>query len=225
MALTANLEFTSEVIDGDSFLGTYTDSTTYGGANPVRAGVAVYLTIEKIKADTTTDYDVDVNSYNPETATDFTFPIEVDGWYKAKFVIIPDYDNAASYVQYDVVYSSGVVYRATQATSGNPPPNNSFWEVISEPTSLVDNDGSSTESQNLVFQIKQDIIYPFAKTCYGDKTSEAAIDCCSTCERSEKILAYEYIGVLVDGMDVANQRGQYSRGEKISLKAQEFCDC
>lgn len=225
MALTVDLDYTAEAIDGEIYQGTYTDNTVYGGANPARADVAVYLTSEKIKADTTVDYEVTIDSYNPESATTFTFDIETDGWYKAKYVIIPDYDNGTAYVQYDAVYSGGVVYRALAGTTGNAPPNASFWEVISTPTSLIDNDGGATESANIAFQIKQDIIYPFSKTCYGDKTAEAALDCCSTCDRTEKVLDYEYIGVLVDGMDVANQRGLYSKGEKIALKALEFCDC
>jgi hypothetical protein len=221
MALTPTLALDSESIDGEEMLIVYDDVTSYGGANYDRNEVATYITTEKINADTTSAYDVDIIAYTPSSATTYSFNITEDGWYKSKFVIIPNYDNATAYVIYDAVYEAGAVYRALGSTTGNVPPNASYWEIISEPTSLVDNDGTATESANIAFELKSDIIYPFSKQAYGDATAEASLECCSTCDRPEKVLDYEYIGILVDGMDVKNQRSQYSSGEKIARKASE----
>lgn len=226
MALTVTLSYTSEVISEDIFAGQYTDQTTYGGLNPPRSSFANYISISKMNSDGTVDYAVDVETYDPETSSNYTFDIEKDGWYRTYYAVVPIYDNGESYEQYDVAYLGGVVYRALGSTTGNTPPNNSYWEVITDPATLVGNTGSVTESENLQYIIQQDIIYPFAKTCYGDLTEEA--DCNCNCDRSEKTLAYEQAGVFVDQLDVCNQRQKYIAGERIAREASAFCssqDC
>lgn len=100
------------------------------------------------------------------------------------------------------------------------PPNATFWEAITTPTSLIDNVGTATASANLNYQVYERVIYPFSKQGFGTLCSTAALDCCSDCERSEDVLAYEQLGVYVDGMNIADQRGQYLQGEKIARDAQ-----
>jgi hypothetical protein len=226
MALDVILSYTSESLSEEIYSGTYTDQTVYGGSNPVRSQFANYIGISKMNSDGTVDYAVEVDTYDPETASNYIFDIEKDGWYRVYYAVVPVYDNATSYNQYDVVYLSGVVYRALVTTVGNTPPNNSYWEVITDPAGLVGNVDSVTESGNLPYTIQQDIIYPFAKTCYGDLTEQA--DCNCNCDRSEKTLAYEQAGVFVDQLDVCNQRQKYPSGERIAVAAAEFCsdnDC
>jgi len=217
---TLNLTFTSETIDGDSFQGLLTDSTVY--TTPTRAQGAVYLTGQKMKSDNTEDYPLSITTYNPETVTTFTFDITKDGYNKFKFVYIQDYNPATSYAQYDVVYydSDNLVYRAIEPTLGNVPTDENFWEPIAIPTSLVDNVGTPSASANLSYQVYERIIYPFSKQGFGTLCSKAALDCCSDCERGEDVLAYEQLGVYVDGMNIADQRGQYLQGEKIARDAQ-----
>jgi hypothetical protein len=226
MALDVILSYTSESLSEEIYSGTYTDQTVYGGSNPVRSQFANYIGISKMNSDGTVDYAVEVDTYDPETASNYIIDIEKDGWYRVYYAVVPVYDNATSYNQYDVVYLSGVVYRALVTTVGNTPPNNSYWEVITDPAGLVGNVDSVTESGNLPYTIQQDIIYPFAKTCYGDLTEQA--DCNCNCDRSEKTLAYEQAGVFVDQLDVCNQRQKYPSGERIAVAAAEFCsdnDC
>lgn len=223
MALTIDLTFTSETIDGDVFEGLLTDETVYGtGGNPARAAGAVYLTGQKIKSDNTEDYALTIDSYDPELATTFTFEISKDGYNRFNFVFIPDYSGATAYVQYDAVYndSDNIVYRALGATTGNAPPNATYWEVISTPTDLIENVGTASASANIAYQVYERIIYPFSKQGFGTLCSNAALDCCSDCERGEDVLAYEQLGVYVDGMNIADQRGQYLQGEKIARDAQ-----
>jgi hypothetical protein len=226
MALDVILSYTSESLSEEIYSGVYSDLTVYGGSNPVRSQFANYIGISKMNSDGTVDYAVEVDTYDPETASNYIFDIEKDGWYRVYYAVVPVYDNATSYNQYDVVYLSGVVYRALVTTVGNTPPNNSYWEVITDPAGLVGNVDSVTESGNLPYTIQQDIIYPFAKTCYGDLTEQA--DCNCNCDRSEKTLAYEQAGVFVDQLDVCNQRQKYPSGERIAVAAAEFCsdnDC
>ena len=227
MALDVTISYTSESLSEEIYSGVYTDQTIYGtGGNPARSVFANYISISKMNSDGTVDYAVTVDTYNPETGSTYLFDIEKDGWYRVYYAVIPDYDDATSYSQYDVVYLGGVVYRALGTTVGNTPPNNSFWEVITDPASLVGNVDSVTESGNLQYAIQQDIIYPFAKTCYGDLTESA--DCNCNCDRSEKTLAYEQAGVFVYELDFCNQRQIYSLGEKIAVESAAFCsatDC
>lgn len=224
MALTVDLEFTSEAQNESLYLGTLTDATVYGGANPARADVAVYLTGEKIKADGTVDYDLTVDTYTPTSATTFTFDIEDDGWHKFKFAIIPDWNVATAYVTYDVVNDAGVVYQAIGATTGNQPPNASYWSVVTTPTDVIDSDGTAAESGNLQFQVLEQIIYPFSKVGFGNACEAAALECCSDCERGEDVKLYEIMGVFVDAMSICNQREKFAKGEKIALKSAELIE-
>jgi len=224
MALTIDLTFTSETIDGDVFEGLLTDETVYGGANPARAAGAVYLTGQKMKSDNTEDYALTITSYDPELATTFTFEISKDGYNKFGIVFIRDYSGGATYNQYEAIYNDteNKVYRSIFPTpfSGIASPNATYWEEITAPTSLIDNVGTSTASPNLEYQVYERIIYPFSKQGFGTLCSTAALECCSDCERSEDVLAYEQLGVYVDGMNIADQRGQYLQGEKIARDAQ-----
>lgn len=227
MALDVIVSFTNESISEEIFTGTYTDQTIYAtGGNPPRSSFANYISISKMNSNGSVDYEITPDSYNPETGSTYLFDIEKDGWYRVYYAVIPDYDNGVSYDQFDVVYLDSVVYRSLGSTVGNTPPNNSYWEVITNPAALVGNVDSVTESGNLQYSIQQDIIYPFTKTCYGDLTESA--DCNCNCDRSEKTLAYEQAGVFVDQLDVCNQRQKYILGEKISRESSSFCsanDC
>lgn len=228
MALTVDLGYTSEVQNGDNYLGTLTDETVYGtGGNPARAAVAVYISGEKVKQDGTVDYDVTVSygSGTDETdATTFTFDIEKDGRYKFKYAIIPDWDSGTAYSTYDVSYRAGVVYQAIQGTTNNQPPNATYWSVVTEPTALLDDVGTASEAGNLAYQEFNQIIYPFSKVGFGNASEEAALECCSDCERGEDVKLYELMGVLVDGMSICNQREKWQRGEKLARKSEEIIE-
>ena len=45
------------------------------------------------------------------------------------------YDNAQAYVTGDYVLSAGTLYKASQATTGNAPPNATYWDVVTTVTS------------------------------------------------------------------------------------------
>jgi hypothetical protein len=227
MALTVDLSVASEVVNGDAFTITLDDDTVYGGANPARVDVAVFISGEKIKQDGTADYDVTIDyagSTDETDATSFTFDIEDDGRYKIKYAIIPDYDNADAYVAYDVVYSSGIVYQAIQSTTGNAPPNATYWSIVSEPTALLDDVGTASESGNLAYQEFNQILYPFSKVAFGNAAEDAALECCSDCERGEDVKLYELLGVYIDGMSICNQREKWQKGERIARASQSLIE-
>lgn len=229
MALTLDVDFTAEERNGDIFLGTLTDGTTYGGANPARADGGLYVTGSKINADGSVDSAINFVTYSPtgvDAWTTVTFDIEKDGWHQFKIVFIRDFSASVDYTQYEAVLHGGVVYRATQAsgpgTSVQTPPNSSYWEVISDPTSLMDNDGTSTESPNLEFQLLQRVIYPNAKVAYGNAAEDAAIEGYGDSTRGEDVLTYEFIRLCVEAMNSLDQRGKQADGERVARRVEEF---
>lgn len=227
MALTLDLDFTAEAKNGDIFLGTISDATTYGGANPARADGGLFITGAKMNADGTEENDITFVSYSPSGAdawTSVTFDIEKDGWHQFKIVFIRDFNIATNYAQYEAVYHGGVVYRATQASVGQTPPNASYWEVVSDPTSLLDNDGTATESPNLEFQLLQRVIYPNAKVLFGNKAEDAAIEGYGDTTRGEDVLTYEFIRLCVEAMNSLDQRGKQADGERVARRVEEFAN-
>lgn len=221
MALSLSLTYTSETPSGDNFLSVFTDATTYGtGGNPARADGALYLTGEKINYDSSVYATISIASYNPESVTAFTATVTRDGWHKFKMIFVPNYSGATTYSLYDAVYYNSVVYRAIQNSfSGQLPTNTSYWEVISTPTSLVDNDGLANESANAAVLLYQIIIYPFAKTLFGDLAEDYAIKCCGTFKDVEEFTAYKEMGAITTALQASNTRSRYASGEKISRYA------
>lgn len=217
MALSPSLSYTSESVNDTIYSGVMTDATTYGSPNADRADVGVYITGNKLKQDGTIDFAVTITAFDPDTATTFTFDIPKDGHYQFTFVVADDW-SAGTYNANDLVfYSDGNFYQTPSSTSATP--GTAPWVVVTDPAALI---GASNEPANITYQIKGEIVYPFSKAAYGDATETAALDCCGDCERGEDVKTYEMLGVLIDGMNVANQRQKYSKGEKISRKAQEI---
>lgn len=230
MALTVSISYTSELAASPYYTATLTDGTVYGGSNPARNTYAVYLTGNKLKQDGTVDATLTITTYDPLAASTFSFTIYKDGWHEFKYVVIPFYAGGTTYNHYDLVYSSGVVYQYTNVTpsAGNVPPNATYWTVYGSPTAIVDAVGTATAAGNISgvtpvggWQLFDQIIYPYNKTTFGNATEAAALECCMDCERSEDVLNYEYLGVLVDGMNITNQRSKFSKGEKMARKADE----
>lgn len=227
MALTINLAYTNEVKSGDTFLGTISDQTTYGtGGNPARAAGAFYISGNKLKKDGTVEEALVFSSFNQEVDTSFTFTIPKDGWHQFIGVFVRDYDNGETYNRYEAVYedSTNIVYRSIFPSpfSGVAPPNATYWEVVSNPTGLVANVGSATESPNLEYQVYERIIYPNAKTFYGTSSASAAVNGCHDCERSEDVLVYEQAAVNVDALNNYDVRGQYALGEELARASDEL---
>lgn len=230
MALTVTLAYTDETPAAPYYVGAVTDQTVYGGANAARNTVAVYFTGNKLKQDGTTDAPLTIATYDPLTAATFSWTIYKDGWNEFKYVVIPFYAGGTTYNRYDLIYSAGVVYQYTNVTpsSGNAPPNAVYWAVYGSPTAIVDAVGTATAAGNISgltpvggWKLFDQIVYPYNKTTFGNAAEAAALECCMDCERSEDVLNYEYLGVLVDGMNVTNQRSKFSKGEKMARKADE----
>ena len=103
MALTAALTFTSVSADGVTSI--LTDSTVYGGANPLRTAVAVYLKAYKVDESLIETAQV-LASFDPELATTFTMTNGTDGRYRFKFVIVPNWLVGTTFNRYDLAWDT-----------------------------------------------------------------------------------------------------------------------
>lgn len=226
MALTISLSYSNETKSGTAYIGTITDATAnYGtSGNPARSAGAFYISGRKLNKDGTLDEALVFSSYDQEVDTSFTFTIPKDGWHEFYGMFVRDYDNAKAYVQYELAYqdSNNTVYRALQATTGNAPPNATYWEAISSPTSVIDNVGAANESPNLEYQIYNRIIYPNAKAFSGTASAAAALECCGDCERSEDVQLYEQAVVNVDALNNYDTRSQHALGEELARHSDEL---
>lgn len=200
------------------------DQSEWGeGSNPARADYAIYLKMYKVdKSGNRQSLTTTADTSDAEVNDGWTFSLTEDGHYQGDLALIPDYNNATAYVQYDAVYSGGVVYRALGATTGNAPPNATYWEVISDPTSLVANDGTATESANITSSVFNDILTPNTEYEFGNQTLDIAIEFGDTSSREEDVETYEYLGVLLDAMWIARTREEWVRGEKYARRAEQF---
>lgn len=224
MAITKDLS--GLVFDTTEETATLTDGSTY--TSPARSACAVFVKAYKVDhagnrtALTTTGDDGD-----PETDNVWTWDYTADGWYQIFYVAVPDF-AVASYDQYDAVFrpSNGAVYRAKQSatiTTEADLANTTYWEVISEPTSLCLNVGASNQSVNLntitSITISNTISSAIIKEAFGTATGEAFVEATSNYKRSEDVRLYELLGLAVDGINIANDRQEYSLGEIIARRA------
>jgi hypothetical protein len=134
-------------------------------------------------------------------------------------VFVPDYAGGTAYVLYDAVYYSGAVYRALQPTTGNLPTDTDYWEPITAPTDLVDNDGEANESANCAVLLENIIIFPFAKAKFGDKAEDYALNTDGSFRDAEQFTAYKDLGAIVTALTGCNTRSRWSSGERISRYA------
>ncbi len=214
------LDYTSEVINGDAFTGGLTDIFSY--TSPSRNTLNVYLTIYKIDLAGAVDYQITPSTYTPSSASTFTFDELKDGYYRFKYAVIPTYDDSTDYDQWDVVSQDDVVYQAVvNPPMGTEPPNASYWTAVSDPTTMLDLVGTSSEPGNLLYQLYERIIYPFSKTGFGDASETAALEN-DTGELADAVKNYEMMAVLVKGMTSCDVRGKFLRGERICRRGQEL---
>lgn len=195
-----------------------TDETEY--LAPLRADIGIYLKLYKVDIEgERTELDITPDNADAALTAEWTVEYTIDGHYQGDYIAVPDYDNAEAYILYDAVYSGGVVYRALGATTGNAPPNVTYWEVISDPTSLVANDGTAEESQNVTSYVFNDVLTADTEYLFGNIAEDVALEFGTTSAREEDVENYELVAVLLDGMWIAATRQEYGRAEKLARRS------
>jgi hypothetical protein len=113
--------------------GAYVGATAYSTFNLVRYKGGVYLSIQPTTGNAPTLRSNDAY---------WNF-IMGDGWFNRGA-----YVNATAYEENDVVANGGSTYLCILATSGNAPPNATYWQVIAQAGSVV---GSDVQNQSFVY--------------------------------------------------------------------------
>ena len=221
MALTIDLDL---AISTDRKTATITDSTVYGtGGNPARSAVAVYLTAYKVDFEgNETALTVTSDDSDPQTDSVWTIALDVDGYYKFPFVIIPDYDGATTYDQYDAVYDSGTdaVYRSkVGSNTGNSVSNTSFWEAVSDPSDLANNKDTSTESGNITSQVYVRVLRMNGQYEFANRLSNMSLFMDND-DPDFSIQDYNLFAQWLDAAEVADSRSEVLDGELICRRIQ-----
>lgn len=159
MALSPSTSFTQDV--SDVYAGVVADTTpNYGGGNPARGDAANYLLWSK------TDENGNRVFNNPNfgdvlSIMSWNVVITVSGWYERMLMRIQPYDNATPYVpqiesggvvsQYaSIVYyaTTNKVYKNIVASTGQLPTNATYWEEVTDLSTIIANTNVSTTITN-----------------------------------------------------------------------------
>ncbi len=215
-------------ISDDRVTGTLNDTSTY--TSPIRSLVRVYASGYKMAFDDTVSETLTLTSNTGDAATvsAWDFPYSTDGWYKFPFVIIKDtYSGGTTYAIYDAVFDgSNNVYRSKQAGNvGNSLSNTTYWELITDPASLAENEGESNESANIDSQVYQRVLSYDAQYGYGNFLAEDGSACCGDCDDAATVQTYKKLSLLVNAVVQCDIRTLLVEGEKISRKLQALLNC
>lgn len=147
MALVDGLSFLQNV---DIATGVVSDTSDYGvGGNPVRSDKANYLLWSKTNSQGVRDFD-NPNQGNVLSTLTYTVNTPMDGYYEGILCRFSLYDNGANYVEQQqsgnvitqyasIIYDGGFVYKCISPVSGVQPPNGTYWEAVTDLSTLLDN--------------------------------------------------------------------------------------
>lgn len=210
-------------IDSDRETVTIVDTTTFGGANPARSTLGVFLSAAKVAYDgTETDLTVTSDDSDPETDSEWSFPYtEGDGYYKIRYVAIPDFNTASTYAIYAAVFqpSTDKVYRSRANSNTEDTLTNTTWfEEITDPTSLADNKDEDNESTNIDSLVYERVLTANSQYEYGNLIAENCA--CTDCDDSEIINDYDLFSLWLNGAIKADERTEVLSGELLCRKIQ-----
>jgi len=219
---TAELEYST--ISSDRTSITITDVSTY--TTPARSAVGCYLKAKKMKYDSTVEDTLTSvgNNNDPNLDTVWTITITKDGWTRIPFVIVPDYDTGTTYALYDAVFdaTNKLVYRSKQAGNLNNALNNStWWEPITDPAELAENEGETNESANISSTIYEIEVLGNSEYYFANAIAQASTEG-GDAEREKNVDIYELFAVLTDGAYVSSDRAEYANGERLCRRIQSL---
>lgn len=206
----------SPVFDIDQQKVTITDTTSY--SSPARNELALYFKAYKMDKDgNDTELAVTGNS-TPDLITSFSFPVTIDGWYKVLAISITVFNIVDSYVTNDIVFNSGNLYIALQASTGNLPTNPTYFSPVSIDAALVSG-GNVTE------QYFDYVFVEYGKQCAGNAVGEWAKKYdCGACNKTDLMASWLQRDAMVYAIERFYAISQYSKAEEISRKLENLCE-
>lgn len=211
-------------ISSDHTTLTVTDSTVY--TDPTRAGCGVFLSIFKVNVNgQETEEASTLDNEDAGVTGSWTIGLTKDGHYRYKYIATPDYNVGTTYDQYDLVFdpASNVVYRSVVGTNlGNAVSNDAFWVAIPDPVSIVDNVGTSIQSDNVDTLVFDKLVSTITADSRDTMAVHAAIECCTDSERLKNVSTYDLLDLFVAGIEASEAEGLFSKGERIARRAESI---
>lgn len=154
--------------------------TTDLGSNtkPLNASIATYdENAIKYPVGTTVEYKGSLYTKmlndNENDFTSFTNAVTAGSWAKISNNQISRYDNSKTYVEGDIVFAEGAIYRAKKGGNGHKPPNDEYWEALSSAFETLIKDWKPSTK----YKKDQAIAYNrYILRAKSDHTSGATID-------------------------------------------------
>lgn len=228
MALTPDL--VRQTITAPGTTSIWDDETVYGGLNPNRNQVALFLTAYKVDEDLV-ETALDVTTFDPEVVTSFTTTNDIDGWHKYYFVIVDNWDAGTTYNKHDVVWDTTedafFKYINDTPADTNPVSDINYWEPVADPCTLIANVGTDEESGNLIYQVINKIVSFQTSICYIKAASRhAKLNCGGAdCGCGSKIgRLFHKLRDLFNSLPLNESQGQFLEGERNARLAQKWCD-
>lgn len=216
-----------ESIDSNRTTVTITDATVYGGLNPARSAVGIYIIVQKMNADNTVadTYTNVGDAADPQTDVSWTFELEADGWVRVLMIAPEDYAGGTTYALYDLAQdpATSIVYRSKQAGNiGNALSNQTYWEVVDATVAL--NAGEADESANTATTVYSVILIPDAEYGYANLIAETSEECCSVNCNFETLKELDRVAAMINGCAVHSDRAQYPQGERIARRLESLLE-
>lgn len=188
----------------------------YGAPNDEFSDFAHYAIIRKKNVNDVDDEILELDAYNPLTATEFTTERAVDGWYEGTKLNIRIW-SAGIYNVDTVRYHSGVIYKANTLTSQTPGAG-AQWDVVTDLTTI--------ESNNSVTVTRDGRVTPYNADLYWGKqiAANSKQGKCGICqddrqkERLDRILRHIHAVNVADAYGF-NQDGEWNVLALIQLGA------
>jgi hypothetical protein len=217
MALTPSTSFTQDV--DDVYLGVVVDTTPdYGdGGNPARNAAANYLLWSKTDSGGNRVFN---NPDHGNVLTIITWDVQTPtpGWYERMLMRIQFYNPATAYVpevsvngvisQYaSIVYyaTTDKVYKCKLASTGNLPTDATYWEEVTDLSTLISNTNVSTTISDT---------YVRAIVDEGMRELFARMGAECGCDLQQNYKAYKLNGLLISA-NSAVASGNYDEMDKI----------
>lgn len=209
--ITTPLTFSS-----DADTATITDSTVYGGANPDRSDVAVYLELWKMDEDSEAT-EITIDNDAPDTVESWEFDSSDDGWYKSRIYIIPQFNILTAYSEGDVIFYNDALYICIDDSTGNLPSDTDFFSE----SSLT----AAAEADNVTTDYEDYLVIEHGKKCAGDAAGEwyKSKDC-SNCDKMDLMSSMLQKRAMVITAQRFASISQYNKAEAIARKLETDCE-
>ena len=228
MSLVLNICQTAQ--NADCSILTLTDQTGiyndpdniggYGGINPDRADLALYLLgYRYIEGETDEDITPLINNTDPANVTSWAIANSSDGYYYFDLLAINIWDDTTTYAVGDLVFHSQVWYKALEISLDSTPSDiNTDWEA--DPDLSLE-----TENTSLVASQRYNMIYSCRiEICYAKVVHDSGAVCtgCPDCQ-GQSLKLYMKLDVLLQSMFLNISQEKFIEADKEAQLLVGYC--